>query len=171
MQVLVQVEDSGGLDPHLELASPGTHARYRGAVRVIRAACPRRARRLVVAGGTGIAPLRAMLIEHVSRPTRFLRRRWSTAPAPVDEFAFRPELVALEAFESNRVLLHDDARGRLAGGGAGEVASARRCSREALPSPATSTCLVCGPPQLVNDTRSLLMQMGVSETRDPDRQY
>ena len=24
MQVLVQVEDSGGLDPHLELASPGT---------------------------------------------------------------------------------------------------------------------------------------------------
>ena len=36
--------------------------------------------------------------------------------------------------------------------------------KEALPS-SDSTCLVCGPPQLVTDTRSLLVTMGVSETR------
>ena len=36
--------------------------------------------------------------------------------------------------------------------------------KEALPSP-DSICLVCGPPQLVNDTRSLLTELGVS----PDR--
>ena len=33
---------------------------------------------------------------------------------------------------------------------------------EALPS-SDSICLVCGPPQLVNDTRHLLMKLGVGE--------
>jgi NAD(P)H-flavin reductase len=33
--------------------------------------------------------------------------------------------------------------------------------KEALPS-SDSTCLVCGPPQLVNDTRALLQKLGVS---------
>ena len=36
--------------------------------------------------------------------------------------------------------------------------------KEALPS-SDSICLVCGPPQLVNDTRSLLMQLGVDDAR------
>ena len=31
---------------------------------------------------------------------------------------------------------------------------------EALPS-TNATCLLCGPPQLVSDTRSLLMKLGV----------
>ena len=69
MQVLVQVEDSGGLDPHLELASPGTLLDLEGPFGSF--GLPERVDRplLFVAGGTGIAPLRSMLIEHLSRPT------------------------------------------------------------------------------------------------------
>src|SRR4249920_3201843 len=71
MQVLVQVEDSGGLDPHLELASPGTMLDLEGPFGSF--GLPGRVERplLFVAGGTGIAPLRSMLIEHLSRPTPF----------------------------------------------------------------------------------------------------
>ena len=36
--------------------------------------------------------------------------------------------------------------------------------KEALPS-ADSTCLVCGPPQLVKDAHALLVKLGVGETQ------
>ena len=162
MQVLVQVEDSGGLDPHLELASPGTMLDIEGPFGSFGLPARNEQPLFFVAGGTGIAPLRAMLIEHVSRPTRFPTALVYSARA-ADEFAFRPELAALEA--SGRIASYftvtreEDSQWR---GRRGRISEA--LLTEALPS-SDSTCLVCGPPQLVNDTRSLLMQMGVSETR------
>ena len=162
MQVLVQVEDSGGLDPHLELASPGTMLDLEGPFGSF--GLPARVEHtlLFVAGGTGIAPLRSMLIEHVSRPTRFPTALVYSARS-VDEFAFRPELAALEA--SGRIASYftvtreetsewQGRRGRISD----------LLLTEALPS-TDSTCLVCGPPQLVSDARSLLMKLGVSESR------
>jgi len=162
MQVLVQVEDSGGLDPHLELASLGTMLDLEGPFGSF--GLPARVDQplVFVAGGTGIAPLRSMLIEHVSRPTNFPTALVYSARA-VDEFAFRPELAALEA--SGRVACYftvtreetsewQGRRGRIS----------NLLLKEALPS-TDSTCLVCGPPQLVSDARSLLMKLGVSETR------
>lgn len=162
MQVLVQVEDSGGLDPHLELASPGTMLDLDGPFGSF--GLPERVEHplLFVAGGTGIAPLRSMLIEHVARPTKFSAVLVYSARA-VDEFAFRPELAALEA--AGRIASYftvtreensewQGRRGRIS-----EV-----LLKEALPS-SDSTCLVCGPPQLVNDTRLLLMTLGVVEAR------
>ena len=160
MQVLVQVEDSGGLDPHLELASPGTMLDLEGPFGSF--GLPGRVEHplLFVAGGTGIAPLRSMLIEHVSRPTKFAVALVYSARA-VDEFAFRPELAALES--AGRISCYFTVtreestewlgrRGRISDG----------LLKDALPS-TDSTCLVCGPPQLVNDTRSLLTQLGVSD--------
>jgi ferredoxin-NADP reductase len=162
MQVLVQVEDSGGLDPHLELASPGTKLDLDGPFGSF--GLPERVERplLFVAGGTGIAPLRSMLIEHLARPTAFPAALVYSARS-VDEFAFRPELAALEA--AGRVASYftvtreensewQGRRGRIS-----EV-----LLQEALPS-TEATCLVCGPPQLVSDTRALLAQMGVDESR------
>ena len=160
MQVLVQVEDSGGLDPHLELASPGTMLDLDGPFGSF--GLPERIDRplLFVAGGTGIAPLRSMLIEHLSRPTRHPAALIYSARS-VDEFAFRPELAALES--TGRISSYftvtreenSEWQGRR-----GRISEA--LLREALPSTG-STCLVCGPPQLVNDTRSLLTRLGVSE--------
>jgi NAD(P)H-flavin reductase len=168
MQVLVQVEDSGGLDPHLELASPGTLLDVEGPFGSF--GLPARVEHplLFVAGGTGIAPLRSMLIEHVSRPTRFPVALVYSARA-VDEFAFRPEFAALEA--AGRVTcfftvtreesLHwQGRRGRIS----------EALLKEALPSP-DSTCLVCGPPQLVSDTSELLVKLGVSKDRISIERY
>lgn len=158
MQVLVQVEDSGGLDPHLELASPGTMLDLDGPFGSFGLPARVVSPLLFVAGGTGIAPLRSMLIEHVSRPTRFPAALIYSARS-VDEFAFRPEFAALESagriaayFTVTREEITDWAgrRGRIS----------KTLLTEALPS-SDSMCLVCGPPQLVNDARALLTQLGV----------
>jgi NAD(P)H-flavin reductase len=162
MQVLVQVEDSGGLDPHLELASPGALLDLEGPFGSF--GLPDSVERplLFVAGGTGIAPLRSMLIEHLSRPTTHPAALIYSARS-VDEFAFRPELSALESakriscyFTVTREEKTDwqGRRGRISAG----------LLREALPSN-DSICLVCGPPALVNDTRALLQQLGVNGER------
>jgi NAD(P)H-flavin reductase len=168
MQVLVQVEDSGGLDPHLELASPGTMLDLEGPFGSF--GLPERVDRplLFVAGGTGIAPLRSMLIEHVSRPTKFPTTLVYSARS-VDEFAFRPELAALESagrIAAYFTVTREESSEWL--GRTGRISEA--LLKEALPS-ADSTCLVCGPPQLVNDARSLLVKLGVGETRILVEQY
>jgi ferredoxin-NADP reductase len=161
MQVLVQVEDSGGLDPHLELASPGTPIDVEGPFGSF--GLPPRADHplIFIAGGTGIAPLRSMLMEHLGKPT--------TQPAvliysarSVDEFAFRAELAALEA--AGRLTTYFTVT-REEGewpGRRGRISEA--LLREALPTP-EATCLVCGPPQFNDDARALLMRLNVSETR------
>jgi benzoate/toluate 1,2-dioxygenase reductase component len=160
MQVLVQVEDSGGLDPHLELAAPGTPLDLDGPFGSF--GLPERVERplLFIAGGTGIAPLRSMLVEHLARPTKFPVSLIYSARS-VDEFAFRPELAALESaarISSYFTVTREEnadwhgRRGRISG----ELVT------EALPS-TDSICFVCGPPQLVNDTRALLTQLGVPD--------
>jgi NAD(P)H-flavin reductase len=162
MQVLVQVEDSGGLDPHLELASPGTLLDVDGPFGSF--GLPERLEQplLFVAGGTGIAPLRSMLIEHVSRPTKFPVALIYSARA-VDEFAFRPELAALEA--AGRIATYFTVtreEGSAWQGRRGRISEA--LLTEALPS-IDSTCLVCGPPQLVGAATELLVKLGVRADR------
>lgn len=160
MQVLVQVEDSGGLDPHLELASPGTLLDLEGPFGSF--GVPERTGPplLFVAGGTGIAPLRSMLIEYVARPTTHPAALVYSARS-VDEFAFRPELTALESagrIASYFTVTREEPSGWQ--GRRGRISEA--LLKEALPS-TDSTCLVCGPPPLVNDARALLTKLGVSE--------
>jgi ferredoxin-NADP reductase len=162
MQVLVQVEDSGGLDPHLELASPGTMLDIEGPFGSFGLPGRIESPLLFVAGGTGIAPLRSMLIEHVSRPTRFPTALIYSARS-VEEFAFRPELAALEAsgrISSYFTVTRDETSAWP--GRRGRISDA--LLKEALPS-TDSTCLICGPPQLVQDARALLTQLGVSDQR------
>jgi ferredoxin-NADP reductase len=162
MQVLVQVEDSGGLDPHLELATPGTPLALDGPFGTF--GLPERVERplLFVAGGTGIAPLRSMLIEHLSRPTDHPAALIYSART-VDEFAFRPELAALES--SGRIASYFTVTREEKAewpGRRGRISEA--LVKDALPS-IDSICLVCGPPLLVSDARSLLLTLGVADDR------
>jgi CDP-4-dehydro-6-deoxyglucose reductase len=168
MQVLVQVEDSGGLDPHLELASPGTLLDLEGPFGSF--GIPGRVEHpmLFVAGGTGIAPLRSMLLEHLARPTQYpVNLIYSARSA--DEFAFRPELAALESagrIATYFTVTRDEKPDWL--GRRGRISEA--LLTEALPS-ADSTCLVCGPPQLVSDAAGLLVNLGVSAERILTEKY
>jgi CDP-4-dehydro-6-deoxyglucose reductase len=168
LQVLVQIDDSGGLDPHLELAAPGTVLDVEGPFGSFGLPPDADLPLLFVAGGTGIAPLRSILIEHLVRPTR-QRVALVYSARFIDAFAFRPELAALEA--AGRVSSYftvtreerDDWAGRR-----GRISEA--LLKEALPS-TDATCLVCGPPQLVKDTSELLMTLGVSAERILTEKY
>ena len=162
LQVLAQVEDSGGLDPHIELATPGTKLDLDGPFGSF--GLPQHADRplLFVAGGTGVAPLRSMLIEYLARPAKSpVVLLYSARSA--DEFAFRPELGALEL--AGRITAYFTVTREDSGAWQGRRGRiSEDLLKEALPS-TDCTCLICGPPQLVNDTRALLLTLGVSADR------
>lgn len=159
LQVLAQIDDTGNLDPHLELATPGTQLDLEGPFGSFGLPSPVGRPLLFVAGGTGIAPLRSMLIEHLAGASTLpVALVYSARSA--DEFAFRPELMALQS--SGRLAAYftvtrDDGGWQ---GRRGRIDEA--LLKEALPSPECS-CLVCGPPQLVNDSSLLLRKLGVTE--------
>jgi len=167
MQVLVQVEDSGGLDPHLELATPGAPIDVEGPFGSFGLPPHVDHPLIFIAGGTGIAPLRSMLMEHLGKPTPHAVSLIYSARS-VDEFAFRPELAALEAagrLTTYFTVTREEGEWQ---GRRGRISEA--LVREALPGP-EATCLVCGPPQFNEDARALLMKLGVSESRILTEKY
>jgi len=161
LQVLAQVEDAGGLDPHLELAEPGTQLDLEGPFGSFGLPPDETIPVLFVAGGTGIAPLRSMLIERLARPARVPIALIYSARSP-EEFAFRTELDALAA--AGRITAHFTVTREAEAwpGRRGRIDEA--LLKDALPS-TQSLCLICGPPQLVSDAGALLKKLGVSEDR------
>mgnify|MGYP003576929295 CR=1 FL=1 len=165
MQVLVQIEDSGGLDPHLELAAPGAGIDVEGpfgtfAMPLDSQPC------LFVAGGTGIAPLRSIMMERLARPGAPVMALVYSARAP-EEFAFRPELAALAI--ANRITTHFTVtRDESWTGRRGRID--KDLLKDALPS-TDANCFVCGPPQLVSDATNFLRALGVDESRIQIEKY
>lgn len=169
MQLLLQIDDSGALDPHLELAAPGTMLDVEGPFGSFE--LPPESvddPLLFVAGGTGIAPLRSMLMERLSRANVPAISIVHSARSP-EAFAFRPELDALQDAGRLKVyftVTRDDAgawpgrRGRID----------QDLLRIALPS-VSALCLICGPPLLVSDARGLLEGLGVRTPRILTEQY
>lgn len=161
MQVLVQIDESGALDPHLELAAPGTNLDVDGPFGSFGLPESSGDPILMVAGGTGIAPLRSILMQELSygAPSR-IALVYSARSA--DEFAFRSELDALQ--QQGRLTAYFTVT-RDAGawtGRRGRIDGA--LLREALPS-TTAQCLVCGPPALVTDATALLRSFGIPADR------
>jgi ferredoxin-NADP reductase len=162
LRVLVQVDDTGTPDPHLERAASGTLLDLEGPFGSFGLPDETPDGLLLVAGGTGIAPLRSMLIDRLSQPASMPIALVYSARSP-EEFAFRGELDALRA--TNRIGVHftvtrdqdsewSGRRGRID----------ETLLRDALPS-TKSHCLVCGPQALVADTTQLLRKMGVPDAR------
>lgn len=163
LELLVQIDDTAAPDPHLERAVPGTLLTIEGPFGNFALPAPLPERRLLlIAGGTGIAPLRAMLWDTLERGDGVhvtliysARRR--------DEFAYLDELRALAA--AGRIALAltvtrdaaDDwpaSRGRI---DARLVAS--------VLTTVETRAVICGPPALVADATALVEQAGVA----PDR--
>ena len=114
---------------------------------------------LFVAGGTGIAPVRAML-DHLLRrhPAQRVSLLYSTRRS--DEFAFLEELREHE--RRGRIELHqtvtrdddtswDGKRGRIS----------RDHFEAVLHEPASTLCFLCGPRSLVLDSAATLRELGV----------
>jgi len=162
LHLLAQVDESGALDPHLELAAAGTLIDLEGPFGVFGLPPALAARPLlVVAGGTGIAPLRSILMERLMQPQVPAIAVVYSARSP-EEFAYRAELDALaHAGRINLVLTVS----RLGEGWEGRIGRIdESLLRAAIPSP-DACCLICGPPKLVSDTTELLLRIGVSGDR------
>ncbi len=122
---------------------------------------PPERRFVFIAGGTGIAPLRAMLQRALHLPHRNIGLFYSVRTP--DEFAFESELKTLaKAGEIElrqtvtRVTDQDwtGARGRLN----------RDALAELVHDPAT-LCFVCGPPALVDEMPRILSELGIPRER------
>ena len=162
MQLLLQIDDSGGLDPHLELAAPGTLLDVDGPFGSFGLPPDADDPVLFVAGGTGIAPLRSMLMERLSRADGPAVAVVYSARSP-EAFAFRPELDALQ--NAGRITVHFTVTREEGGAWPGRRGRIDlELLRTALPS-VDALCLICGPPQLVSDTKGLLKGIGVRTER------
>ena len=161
LELLVGVEMNGYAGAHLAL-EPGALIDVEGPRGTFTfPADPAERRFVFIAGGTGIAPLRAMLRHALTIPHRDIGLFYS-ARTP-DEFAFESEFRAMA--QSGAIALrqtvtranHTDwggARGRLD----------RAALKELVHDPAT-LCFVCGPPALVAEMPSHLSELGVPRER------
>lgn len=162
IELLVQVDDSGGPDPHLELATHGTALDIGGPFGSF--TLPPLAagtRVLFVAGGTGIAPLRSMLMEALAG-TPPPRAHLIYSARVVDELAYRDELEQLA--RAGRIGLTLTVT-REQGPWPGRRGRIDRTLLAAAVAEPDTWCLVCGPPALVANVRSTLAELGVPEAR------
>jgi ferredoxin-NADP reductase len=160
-ELLIGVDDAGEAGPHLNLR-PDEAVDVEGPIgRFTFPPDPAERRFLFVAGGTGIAPLRAMLRHALNVPHREIGLLYS-ARTP-QEFAFEEELRTLaregeidlrQTVTRESAGTWDGTRGRI---GQADLAPLLH-DRETL-------CFVCGPPALVADIPKLLGELGVESAR------
>lgn len=160
LEFLVRTERDGTIGPHLDGIHKGSLVDVEGpAGRFVFPASFDEPACLFIAGGTGIAPVRAMLLRALTMRGKRLSLAYSARSSR--EFAYMKELEALR--QSLRLLLtatreapeswkHD--RGRL---------NPTRLA-PLIESPET-LCFVCGPPALVEDVPQALMKLGIPEGR------
>jgi len=161
LELLIGTDAAGDPGPHLAGVTPGALVDVEGPLGSFTfpgtLAHPAL---LFVAGGTGIAPLRAML-DHARRrhPERRLALLYSARRS--DEFAFIDELRALEArglLQLHQTVTRDDGEWE---GSRGRIG---RAHFEAVLHDAPHTlCFVCGPSAMVTDAVTTLASLGVPE--------
>jgi len=162
LECLVRTGRDGTIGPHLDGLSRGALVDVEGPEgRFVFPARPATRACLFIAGGTGIAPIRAMLLRAIALGGLSLTLAYSARDSR--EFAYLPELRRMKRDAGLRLQLtatreappswrHD--RGRL---------TQTRLS-SLIETPDTS-CFVCGPPALVEDVPRALMKLGIDEGR------
>jgi NAD(P)H-flavin reductase len=161
LELLVGVSDDGHAGPHLALA-PGDPVDVEGPVgSFVFAPAPGERRFLFVAGGTGIAPLRAM-IQRALRIADVSIGVVYSARTP-QEFAYDTELTALAA--AGRISLRQTVTRPTGGAWAGARGRIRPDDLAALVGDRSTRCFICGPPALVDEIPRMLRALGVSRER------
>jgi propane monooxygenase reductase subunit len=157
LEFLVKVDGSSRFGARVTQLEPGLRLLIGGPVG--RFNLPTDAARhplLFIAGGTGIAPLRSMILESLHAGRREPMALVYSARTP-EEFAYLDELRTLEA-EGRLALtltLTGDAKDwRHARGRAGD----QHLSDLATP---RTLCFICGPPSMVTDIPQALMRLGM----------
>ena len=161
LELLVGVNADGAPGPHLAL-DPGQLVDVDGPLGSFTfPPAPDERRFVFIAGGTGIAPLRAMMRRALRLPHRNIGLFYSVRTP--DEFAYEQELRGLadagelELRQTVTRATDDDwtgPRGRLN----------REALAELVHDPAT-LCFVCGPPALVDEMPKILADLGIPRRR------
>jgi ferredoxin-NADP reductase len=163
LELLVGLGADDTPGPHLPTLAAGTRVDLEGPIGTF--VLPDRVDEpalLFVAGGTGIAPLRAMLHEALgaARPPR-VSVLYSARTAA--EFAFDEELSALA--RDGRIRYRKTATrepGASWQGGRGRIS---RAQLESAVEAADTLCFVCGPAALVHEVPRMLREIGIAPAR------
>ena len=157
LELLVGVDANGSPGPHLAL-EPGTRVDVEGPLGSFTFPPQPEERRFVfIAGGTGIAPLRAMLHHALSIPHREIGVFYS-ARTP-DEFAYEDELRALA--DAGHIELRQTVTRTVGDDWRGARGRIDRAELQRLIHDPTTLCFVCGPPSLVEEMPRLLAELGI----------
>jgi NAD(P)H-flavin reductase len=161
IELLVGIDPGGLPGPHLRL-EPGGLVDIEGPLGAFTfPVAPEEQRFVFIAGGTGIAPLRAMLRHALTIPHRNIGLFYS-ARTP-DEFAYEEELRSL-AIAGDIELRQTVTRASEADWTGWRGRLGRDALEELVHDPAT-LCFVCGPRALVDEMPRLLAELGIARAR------
>ena len=176
LDFLIKVEPSGRWGQVFERLDPGMSIGVRGPFgSFLFPPHPREARFLFIAGGTGIAPIRAMIRQALdSGQTGVMKLLYSAKTT--DDFAYLPELgeMAIEHRLDLRLYVTraiEDAQLEMSATRAGVDMSKTGRGRIGLPQLAPlvddpeTLCFVCGPESMVADVPPMLQQLGIDRSR------
>ncbi len=161
LELLVQVGGDGSAGAHLGVPVPGMMVDVEGPSGdfYFPAHVPGRSF-LFVAGGTGIAPLRAMLWHAlVAFPDRRSSLFYSARSA--DEFAYASELRDLA--RHGRITLRETVTREIGEQWTGERGRMTRDQIAGMADGSQTVCFVCGPPPMVHDVTAWLRAAGVPD--------
>ncbi len=162
LECLVRVARDGSIGPHLDGVQRGTLIDVEGPEgRFVFPARPAARACLFIAGGTGIAPIRAMLLRATA--TRGLALSLAYSARDSREFAYLTDLRAMRRDAGLRLLL--TATRQAPPGWRHERGRLTATKLAALVDGADTRCFVCGPPALVEDVPRALMKLGVDERK------
>ena len=161
LEFLVRTERDGTIGPHLDGLSRGSRIDVEGPVGSFTLPARFSERRLLfVAGGTGIAPVRAMLLRAMRIEGLSIGLAYSARTSR--EFAFLPELQRMRRRGLRLVLAASREAPDSWRHHRGRLNQARLAPLIEAPG---TLCFVCGPPPLVEDVPRSLMNLGIDEAR------
>lgn len=162
LELLVGVDDEGRAGDHLPLDA-GTAVEVEGPLGTfVFPADPIEQQFVFVAGGTGIAPLRAMMRHALAIPSAHRVGLLYSARTPED-FAYEQELRALAAIGT--IELRQTVTRAAETDWAGNRGRIDRAALATLVHDDRTLCFVCGPAAMVDDIPRLLVEIGVPRER------
>ena len=165
LELLISLDAPGEIARRLPTATRGMLVDVEGPLGTfVFPELPGQQRLLFVAGGTGIAPLRAM-IDHAIRHHQESQLSLLYSVRRPDEFAFLEELRGHERagrLELHATVTRDDVASTWAGG-RGRIG--RSHFERVLHEPAGTLCFVCGPPLMVAESVATLKILGTPDAQ------
>jgi len=161
IELLIGLDEAGSAGDHLRLDA-GAAIEIEGPLGTFTFPdAPEERRFVFIAGGVGIAPLRAMIHHALAIPHREIGLLYS-ARTP-DDFAFHEEFDVLA--REGRIELRETVTRATGGAWTGRRGRIGRADLVPLVHDRATLCFICGPASLVDGTKRLLEDLGVAGGR------